>query len=79
MGMPLATADSLEVTAHRREGREGRWSMSVRRSYESMRERPEPFVIIGSDGSVEISLAGASAAEVLQMARFDRIELVASP
>jgi S-adenosylmethionine hydrolase len=79
MGMLLSVADSLEVTAHRREGREGRWSMSVRRSYESMRERPEPFVIIGSDGSVEISLAGASAAEVLQMARFDRIELVASP
>lgn len=78
MGMPLATADSLEVTAHLREGRQARWSMIVRRSYEPMRGRPEPFVIVGSDGTVEISLAGSSAAEVLQMARFDRIELVAS-
>jgi S-adenosyl-L-methionine hydrolase (adenosine-forming) len=78
-GMPLAVADSLEVTAHLRGGREARWSMRVQHNYEPMRDRPEPFVIIGSDGTVEISVPGSSAAEVLQMARFDRIELVASP
>ncbi|MGA7614674.1 MAG: SAM-dependent chlorinase/fluorinase [Thermoanaerobaculia bacterium] len=35
----------------------------------------EPFMIVGSSGSVEISLASASAAEVLQIRRFDRVEI----
>ena len=77
-GAGLLIAGSFEVTAHSREGRETRWAMSLRRSYEPTRDSPGPFIIIGSQGTVEISMAGSSAAEVLQMARFDRIELVAS-
>jgi S-adenosylmethionine hydrolase len=34
-----------------------------------------PFLIGGSRGTVEVSVANASAAELLQLARFDRISL----
>ena len=79
LGMLLVLGDSFEVTAHLREGREATWSMRIRRDYEPLHESGGPFIIIGSQGTVEISMAGFSAAEVLQMARFDRIELVAFP
>lgn len=36
----------------------------------------EPFLIVGSHGTVEISIANASAAERLQIARFDPVEIV---
>jgi S-adenosylmethionine hydrolase len=35
-----------------------------------------PFLIVGSRGTIEISASGKSAAELLQIARFDRVELV---
>jgi S-adenosylmethionine hydrolase len=35
----------------------------------------EPFLIVGSSGTIEISVAGGSAAEKLQLRRFDRVEL----
>jgi S-adenosylmethionine hydrolase len=37
-----------------------------------------PFLIAGSSGTVEISMANASAAECLQLRRLDRIELCAA-
>jgi S-adenosylmethionine hydrolase len=36
---------------------------------------PGPFLIVGSSGCVEISLANASAAERLQLRRLERVEL----
>jgi S-adenosylmethionine hydrolase len=74
---PTSGARLLEIRVQASNGRVGRWSMGVRRTYESMPDSPGPFLIVGSQGTLEISLAGASAADVLQMARFDRIELVA--
>jgi len=37
-----------------------------------------PFVIVGSTGTVEISVAGASAADLLQLRRGDRVEIIRS-
>ena len=37
-----------------------------------------PFVIIGSTGHIEISVRNASAAEVLQLRRGDRVEVLGS-
>lgn len=37
-----------------------------------------PFLIVGSTGSIEISVAGASAAALLQLSRGDRVTIVAT-
>jgi len=37
-----------------------------------------PFVIVGSTGAIEISMAGASAADVLHLRRGDRVEIIRS-
>lgn len=44
-------------------------------TYEAGRSFPGPFLIVGSRGTLEISVAGASAADLLQIARFDPVEL----
>jgi S-adenosylmethionine hydrolase len=36
---------------------------------------PEPFLIAGSNGTIEISIAGGSAADVLHLRRGDRVEI----
>jgi len=36
---------------------------------------PGPFLIVGSTGCIEISIARASAAERLQIGRLERVEL----
>ena len=38
-------------------------------------EGDEPFLIIGSNGTIEISMGGASAADVLHLRRGDRVEI----
>jgi S-adenosylmethionine hydrolase len=35
----------------------------------------EPFLIVGSNGTIEISVGGASASEMLQLKRRDRVEI----
>ena len=59
----------------------GRYALRVRDLVIDRLERtyaeagPGPFLIVGSSGFVEISLANASAAERLQLRRLERIEL----
>jgi S-adenosylmethionine hydrolase len=36
---------------------------------------PEPFMIVGSSGTIEISVSGGSAADVLHLRRGDRVEI----
>ena len=36
----------------------------------------EPFLIVGSNGTIEISVGGASASEMLQLKRRDRVEIM---
>jgi S-adenosylmethionine hydrolase len=76
---PTGGGELFEVRAQASNDPGRRWSMGVRRTYEPLRDAPGPFLIVGSQGTLEISLAGSSAAAVLQMARFDHIELVAFP
>src|SRR6266704_3507462 len=35
----------------------------------------EPFLIVGSNGTIEISVGGASASEMLQLKRRERVEI----
>lgn len=44
-------------------------------TYEAGRSFGGPFLIIGSRGTLEISVAGGSAADLLQIARFDQVEM----
>ena len=41
-------------------------------------EGSEPFLIVGSIGTIEISMASASAADVLHLRRGDRVEIIPS-
>jgi S-adenosylmethionine hydrolase len=41
-------------------------------------EGHDPFLIVGSTGAIEISMAGASAADVLHLRRGDRVEIIRS-
>jgi len=41
-------------------------------------ENTEPFLIAGSTGAIEISIGGASAADVLHLRRGDRVEIIQS-
>lgn len=45
------------------------------RTYEEGRRLGGPFLIIGSRGTIEISIANGSAAELLQITRFDPVEV----
>jgi S-adenosylmethionine hydrolase len=48
---------------------------NMARTYQEGRALNGPFAIIGSRGTIEISVANQSAAELLQIARFDPVEV----
>lgn len=43
------------------------------RTYAEMEGSPHPFLIVGSAGTIEISVSGGSAADVLQLGRMQRV------